>query len=361
MKQQLKNNIILLSIFGGYVVLAVLEIVGAHTFRLLIWLGVMVALLVIGIPLSKWARDFKKIVDNLPADHKLVTRNIAAIDVGNIRFIYRVYEKGSGMSPVSKSYISMEVGIPFPLSGRESIKLDLKNLIINLKDEGGYPILEDDADTDEENGIKTTWMGQPLQLEFLQRTMTPSRMAEIQESIISIVDKYMLQDVSWCTIRGKEYATEYRYCKGNLLQSIVWVNGTYDRTRSDYKAIADLWTTEFEDQFSVDKYFELYESSSRNFGKDDLHLRDIKKLTRLLFKGKKNRIVRFAENSDDISVTVTIPKQRAASTYHLIHSNDRWWVFAEGRLEVINPVSTDDESSACDLFLRILNRIAESE
>lgn len=89
-------------------VLAVLEIVGAHTFRLLIGLGVMVALLVIGIPLSKWARDFKKIVDNLPADHKLVTRNIAAIDVGNIRFIYRVYEKGSGMSPVSKSYIYMD-------------------------------------------------------------------------------------------------------------------------------------------------------------------------------------------------------------------------------------------------------------
>ena len=342
--------------------LAVLEIVGAHTFRLLIGLGVMVALLVIGIPLSRWARDFKKIVECLPADHKLVTRNIAAIDVGNIRFIYRVYEKGSGMSPTSQSYISMEVGIPFPLSGRESIKLDLKNLIINLEEEGGltwyYPILENDADIDEENEIKTTWLGQPFQLEFLQRTMTPSRMAEIQEKIICIVDKYLLQDVSWCIIRGRNYGTEYHYHRGNLLQSMVLVQDTYDRTRSEYKAIADLWTIEFEDQFNVDRYFELYEGSSRNLGKDDLHFGDVKKLTKLLFKGKKNRIVRFAENSDDISVTVTIPKQRAASTYHLIHSDDRWWVFAEGRLEVIYPVSTDDESSACDLFLRILNRIA---
>lgn len=78
-----KNHSILFLIFGSYMAISVLEIVFVHTFRMLSMLGVMLALAGIGILLSKWARDFKKIVDNLPADYKLVTQNIAAVDIGN--------------------------------------------------------------------------------------------------------------------------------------------------------------------------------------------------------------------------------------------------------------------------------------
>ena len=116
-------------------------------------------------------------------------------------------------------------------------------------------------------------------------------------------------------------------------------------------------TEEFDQKITVEGYFELYELASRNLGKGDLHLSDVKKLTKHLFKDKQNKITRIAENSDDLSVTVTIPKLKAASTYYLLHSDNRWWVFAEGRLENIYPISTDEESSACDLFLRVLNRI----
>ena len=362
MRQQLKNSIILFLIFGSYITIAVLEIVFVHTFRMLMMLGIMLAFAVIGILLGKWARDFKKIVDNLPADHKLFTPNIAAIDIGNIRFIYRVYEKGSGMSPVSKSYISMEVGIPFPeedidkgdYSARESIMWELQNLIDTLQDEGVLtefnPIVQE-----------STWLGQPYRLEFQLKSMTPSRMADIQDIIVCIIDKYRLQKVSWCIISGSKFGTEYRYHKGNLLQSTVLIRDTFDKNRSNYKEVASLHIEEFDHKFTIEGYFELYELASGNLGKGDLHFGDVKELTKHLFRGKQNKITRIAENSEDISVTVTIPKLKAASTYHLIHSDNRWWVFAEGRLDNIYPISTDDESSACDLLLRILNRIAESE
>lgn len=358
-----KNHSILFLIFGSYMAIAVLEIVFVHTFRMLSMLGVMLALAgVIGILLSKWARDFKKIVDNLPADYKLVTQNIAAVDIGNFRFIYRVYEKGSGMSPVSKSYISVDVGIPFPeeevdkdeYTARESIQWELQNLIDSLQNDG---VLTD------YNPIvhESSWCGQPYRLEFPLKSMTPSGMAGIQERIVGIIDKYRLQDVSWCFIRGSKYGTEYRYHKGNLLQSTVLVKENFDRSHSDYKAIASLQIDEFEHQFSVKRYLDLYEMASRNLGKDDMHLVDVKKLTKSLFKDKIKRIARITENDNVFSANVTIPKLKAASTYYLIHTTERWWVFAEGRLENINPISTDNESSACDLFLRILYRIAESE
>jgi len=71
-------------------------------------------LIIIGYALSKWSRDFKKLMEALPSDNKLITPHIAAIDIGNYRFIYRVYEKGNILNPANKTYLSMEVGIPFP-------------------------------------------------------------------------------------------------------------------------------------------------------------------------------------------------------------------------------------------------------
>ena len=367
-KQQLKNNIILFSVIGSYIAMAVLEIVYTHTFRMLIVLGFLMALAVLGFLLSRWARDFKKIVDSLPADHKLVTQHIAAIDIGNFRFIYRVYEKGLGMNPVSKSYISMEVGIPFPeeekkgSSVRESIRSELGTLMDKLREDGFLsafnPIVQDHEGM--EDAIQTIWLGQPFRLEFPLKLMTPSKMVAIQDEIIGIIDKYRLQDLSWCLIGGGKYGTEYRYHKGNLLQHTVLAKDTFDCRRADYQEIAPLWTSEYEHPFGVDAFWELYQMASRDLGKEGLDRVAVKKLTKQLFKGKKGRIARIAESAEDLSVTVTIPRQGAASTYHLIPARDRWWVFAEGRLECIDPISTDDESSACDLFLRTLLRMAES-
>ena len=67
-------------------------------------------LIIIGYALSKWSRDFKKLMEALPSDNKLITPHIAAVDIGNYRFIYRIYEKGNINNPLNKTYITMEVG-----------------------------------------------------------------------------------------------------------------------------------------------------------------------------------------------------------------------------------------------------------
>lgn len=368
MSTQQKYNIIFFSSYGSLLAFAVLEIVVLHSFRMLTTFGIIVGFSILIYPLDRyltsWARDFKKLAESLPADHKLITRNIATVDIGNFRFIYRVYEKGSGINPLSKSYVSLEVGIPYPEgdSARDSIRSDLQHLIDDLREEDLLteynPLVNDNVRRDSaEDSAEINWIGFPFRLEFLLKSITPARMTRLQETITGIIDKYQLQELSWCTIRGARYGTEYLYHKGNLLQSTVLIRGVFDRIRSDYKRIAELYTTDYDSPYiRVDEYHELYKLASKSLGKDNWHVSDIKVAVKQMFKKKKNLVARIYDYSDVFSVNITIPKLKAASTYHLINSGDRWWIFSEGRLENLSPISTDDESSASDLFLRILQR-----
>lgn len=292
MTAQQKNKIILYIVFGSYIAFAVLEIVVAHTFRMLSILGVLGVIVVLSYPLGKWARDFRKLMESLPADHKYLTQHVAAIDINNIR---------------------------------------------------------------------TTWLGRYFLLEYPQKAMTSSRLISLQERILDLFNKYHLQDYSWCIMKGRNFGTEYSYYQGNLLQSTVLVKDSFDRTRSDYKQSAQLCITEFESLFDVGRYHELYLSASKNLGKEDLNKADVIKLTKQMFRGTRKSAAKISDSDNTIAVTITIPKQMAASTYSLTYTGDMWWIHAQGRLGNIDPISVDDESAACDLFLRILSRYTALE
>jgi len=292
MTAQQKNKIFLYIVFGSYIAFAVLEIVVAHTFRMLSILGVLGVIVVLSYPLGKWARDFRKLMESLPADHKYLTQHVAAIDINNIR---------------------------------------------------------------------TTWLGRFFLLEYPQKAMTSSRLISLQERILDLFNKYHLQDYSWCIMKGRNFGTEYSYYQGNLLQSTVLVKDSFDRTRSDYKQSAQLCITEFESLFDVGRYHDLYLSASKNLGKEDLNKADVIKLTKQMFRGTRKSAAKISDSDNTIAVTITIPKQMAASTYSLTYTGDMWWIHAQGRLENIDPISVDDESAACDLFLRILSRYTALE
>lgn len=292
MTAQQKNKIILYIVFGSYIAFAVLEIVVAHTFRMLSILGVLGVIVVLSYPLGKWARDFRKLMESLPADHKYLTQHVAAIDINNIR---------------------------------------------------------------------TTWLGRYFLLEYPQKAMTSSRLISLQERILDLFNKYHLQDYSWCIMKGRNFGTEYSYYQGNLLQSTVLVKDSFDRTRSDYKQSAQLCITEFESLFDVGRYHDLYLSASKNLGKEDLNKADVIKRTKQMFRGTRKSAAKISDSDNTIAVTITIPKQMAASTYSLTYTGDMWWIHAQGRLENIDPISVDDESAACDLFLRILSRYTALE
>lgn len=269
-----------------------LEIIVAHTFRMLSILGVLGVIVVLSYPLGKWARDFRKLMESLPADHKYLTQHVAAIDINNIR---------------------------------------------------------------------TTWLGRYFLLEYPQKAMTSSRLISLQERILDLFNKYHLQDYSWCIMKGRNFGTEYSYYQGNLLQSTVLVKDSFDRTRSDYKQSAQLCITEFESLFDVGRYHDLYLSASKNLGKEDLNKADVIKLTKQMFRGTRKSAAKISDSDNTIAVTITIPKQMAASTYSLTYTGDMWWIHAQGRLGNIDPISVDDESAACDLFLRILSRYTALE
>ena len=366
------NSFIIISIYIFFTALAVYMAIYDHSFELLTFLGFFFGILLISIVLNWGTPSFGKMMNSLPADHKLVTGHIAAIDIGNFRFLYRGYVKSMGPAP--KSYVLMEVGIPFPeeevdkdgYSARESIKGELQNLIDNLLEEGiltDYsPIVQENTETDDsetEDGETTqiTWLGLIMRLEFLLKSISAEKLAEVQGKILGIIDKYRLQDVSWCVRCARDYGSEYRYYKGNLLQSTVWYRHPLDMGRSDYKQFAQLYTGAYESLFDVDVYLDMYQMAVRNLGKNDIKMSDVRKRTKQMFKGKKMN-VDVMEDTDEISVNVST--KGAASTYHLVHLEDRWWVYAEGRLDAFPPISLDDESSACDALLRYLQVQTES-
>ena len=362
MTAQQKNKIILYIVFGSYIAFAVLEIVVSHTFRMLSILGVLGLMVVLSYPLGKWARDFRKLMESLPADHKYLTQHVAAIDINNIRFVYNVYEKGNGSNPFSKSYISMAVGIPFPTGKDDLVIEDLEQLLEDLQKEGSLTSFNPiQIVENEENNIRTTWLGRYFLLEYPQKAMTSSRLISLQERILDLFNKYHLQDYSWCIMKGRNFGTEYSYYQGNLLQSTVLVKDSFDRTRSDYKQSAQLCINEFESLFDVGRYHDLYLSASKNLGKEDLNKADVIKRTKQMFKGTRKSAAKISDSDNTTAVTITIPKQMAASTYSLTYTGDMWWIHAQGRLENIDPISVDNESAACDLFLRILSRYTALE
>ena len=366
------NSFIIISIYIFFTALAVYMAIYDHSFELLTFLGFFFGILLISIVLNWGTPSFGKMMKSLPGDHKLVTGHIAAIDIGNFRFLYRVYVKSMG--PAAKSYVLMEVGVPFPeeevekgeYTARESIKWELQTLIDNLLEEGiltDYsPIVQENTETEDpetEDGEITqiTWLGQIMRLEFLLKSVSAEKLAEVQGKILGIIDKYRLQDISWCIICGRDYGSEYRYYKGNLLQSTVTRRGPMDMDRSDYKQFAQLYTGAYESLFDVDVYLDMYQMAARNLGKADVKMSDVRKWTKQMFKGKKMK-VNVVEDTDEISVNLST--NGAASTYHLVHLEDRWWVYAEGRLDAFPPISLDDESSACDALLRYLQEQTES-
>ena len=298
-----QSKIILISAGVLFIAFAVLEVVYNHTFEMLTTYGIILGIFGVFCALAYLSRrgtpSFKKMIDSLPAEHKLVTGHIAAIDIGNFRFLYRVYVKSMG--PAAKSYVSMEVGVPFPeeevekgeYTARESIKWELQTLIDNLLEKGiltDYsPIVQENTETEDaealqgEEATHITWLGQVMRLEFLQKSISAEKLAEVQGKILGIIDKYRLQDVSWCVRCARDYGSEYRYYKGNLLQSTVWYRHPLDMGRSDYKLLAQLYTGADESLCAVDVYLDKYQMALRSLGKDDIKMSDVPESVELFF------------------------------------------------------------------------------
>jgi len=377
MRQKTKNLIVIGVVCLYVIVMAVKAYIHTSNSSVFNSIGVLAGLLLllylIGYALSKWSRDFKKLIDALPADSKLITQHIAAIDIGNYRFIYRIYEKGNINSPFNKTYITMEVGIPFPSENdvdrdsmvKEAIKRDLQDIIDRLQKEELLtlfnPIVKD---TNERDNIENQdeepiiWTGQPFALEFLFKKATPSLLIELQKNIIDIIGKYNLQDYSWFVSYYISLGKEYRYHKGNMLQSAVLVKHDFDKLFLNYKQFYNVWTQEIDTSLNENEYQELYNAASQNRDVPSLFLKDMKRRTKDLFKGNKNCNYQITNDATDLfSIDVTV-FSKGGSTYHIIFSDNLWWLFSEGRLSNIYPISFDNESSACGFLLNILQGYA---
>ena len=340
----------------------------------IVWTGLLLFLWLLSYFLGRWSTNFRKLVNALPSDKKLITQSIAAIDIGNFRFIYSFYEKGNNYSPFNKTYISMTVGIPFPIRNgvdndsmvKESIKADLQDIIDHLQKDGMLTlfnsIVKNSIECDNNEKVDEepiTWTGQPFALEFPFKKVTPSLLIELQKKIVDIIERYNLQNYSWYVCNYNSLGKEYRYHKGNLLQSAVLVKHDFDKLYLNYKQFYSNWPQELDTSVSNEEYEELYNAASKNRRESDLSLREMTRITKNMFIGLPNyKIMITYDASDGFSINLSIPEIESACTYNIIASDGLWWFYSQGRFDNIYPISFDKESSACGFLLLTLQQYA---
>ena len=182
---------------------------------------------------------------------------------------------------------------------------------------------------------------------------------KLQKNIIDIIGKYNLQDYSWIVCNYTSIGKEYRFHKGNMLQSAVLLKHNFDKLYLNYKQFYNNWTQDIDTSLNEDEYQELYNAASHNKCKPSLFLKDMAKRTKDLFKGLNNYTVSIAkDDSDGFNVNLSIREMKSASTYNIIASDELWWFFSIGSFDNIYPISFDDESSACGFLLTILQGYA---
>ena len=369
-----KHSLIFSILYLFILIIGIIQWINNNDKGIIYLFCLLTILIIIGYALSKWTRDFKKLMEALPSDNKLITIHIASIDIGNYRFIYRVYKKGNINNPFNKKYLTMEVGIPFPSGNgiddeqlaKESIKSDLQGIIDRLQKEGLLTLFnhivkdsnecDNEENSDEESVI---WTGQPFALEFLFKTVTPSLLIDLQKEILDIIEKNNLQDYSWFVCNYTSIGKEYKYHKGNMLQSSVLVTHDFNKLYLNYKQCYATWTKEIDPYINEDEYKELFYAASHNRGESNLNLREMKRIIKNLFNGLPNyKIMTTNDASDCFSVNLTINEISSACTYFIVAYDGLWWFYSQGHFDNIYPISFDNESSACGFLLSTLQQYA---
>ena len=144
-----------------------------------------------------------------------------------------------------------------------------------------------------------------------------------------------------------------------MLQSSVLVTHDLNKLYLNYKQCYTTWTQEIDTSINEDEYKELFYAASHNRGEGNLNLREMKRITRNLFKGLPNYKIMATNNASDcFSVNLEIKEISSACTYTIVASNGLWWFYSQGRFDNIYPISFDNESSACGFILTILQSYA---
>lgn len=357
-KSYLWNSIIWICVLL-WIFTAVWFAVKEHEYTGLYAMAYLAVIFALAFIAAKQTQGYLKLMKSLPGDHKLIATHTSVVDVGNFRFIYNIYVKGNLMNPFSKPYLSMTVKIPFPvddLSGKASVSQDLRDLISSLKEEGMLTY-SGRLDYGSETGV--TQLGQTLSLEFLLKSVTSPWLIDLQLKVLDIIDKHGLQELTYCTICGLASGSEYRLNKGNMFISSVHggIYGDQPR-RFSYIDTSIMYLREYESYFSVDSYHNLYDSAIPY--ESWLSIDVMEKVVKRMFKGTKTRGTIFIKKEkNSIHVNIRIASKKAANSYYLVHSTGYWWIYAEGALENINPISTEDETFACQLLYSFLNKYTD--
>ena len=357
-KSYLWNSIIWICVLL-WIFTAVWFAVKEHEYTGLYAMAYLAVIFALAFIAAKQTQGYLKLMKSIPGDHKLIATHTSVVDVGNFRFIYNIYVKGNLMNPFSKPYLSMTVKIPFPvddLSGKASVSQDLRDLISSLKEEGMLTYCGR-LDYGSETGV--TQLGQTLSLEFLLKSVTSPWLIDLQLKVLDIIDKHGLQELTYCTICGLASGSEYRLNKGNMFISSVHggIYGDQPR-RFSYIDTSIMYLREYESYFSVDSYHNLYDSAIPY--ESWLSIDVMEKVVKRMFKGTKTRGTIFIKKEkNSIHVNIRIASKKAANSYYLVHSTGYWWIYAEGALENINPISTEDDTFACQLLYSFLNKYTD--
>ena len=149
--------------------------------------------------------------------------------------------------------------------------------------------------------------------------------------------------------------------RGNLQASSLYTDA-FQNPSVIYQSIPILssarpWLLENESLFNPSQYDEIMRNAHLDPSAGSCRISQLGSVIKDMFKGYGRKIiVRYNQSKERFMLSLSIPSRKSASEYAIISSTGYWWFSASGRLDQIDPVSTESESAACDLLIRVISK-----
>lgn len=332
-----------------------------HNYGYLFFWSLLVILILIGVIPS---RKYRKVMERLPGDHKLFTQHITVVDVGNYRFFYHIYQQSFFLGHYR---ISISVNLPLPPEKENEAELaesflsrlmailrhyDLENNSLQWVEKMRNP---------EGYDPRRIWVGIPVRIEYPLKGLDAQKLVNLQNEFTELISDHYLTDLSYCTILGTNKGTVYSRIRGNLQASSLYTDA-FQNPSVIYQSIPILssarpWLLENESLFNPSQYDEIMRNAHLDPSAGSCRISQLGSVIKDMFKGYGRKIiVRYNQSKERFMLSLSIPSRKSASEYAIISSTGYWWFSASGRLDQIDPVSTESESAACDLLIRVISK-----
>ncbi len=297
---------------------------------------------------SRW---FSRLVEEIPAERKLVTPFEAIVETGPVWFRYNVYRA----EEMGEAMLELSVTVPYPVGDgkEEAVDAAIGKMIDGWWNEG----LLDSCHWKEEKGP----FGAVLALEFQAVDVSAAMLARIQEELLQAMRELGCLEATRYVRSTAGFEIFYSELTGNTVSRSVSMKSAFDIVRGHYRSAGSVSFEPDHELLTTREEFEsLFEAGKEDVQMPELTFDAVPDEIQEIRNGLPNAVrirTRTDGRSRHIKAIVTGAEEKPI-VYCLTWSDGRWWTYYEENGCLTDVCAFEDEADACDYYLRFLEEDA---